>query len=168
MKHEIQDKLNILINNETVFNNDMDCVYFMVQIRKLLNLLSWNREYPIILFHSNWTVHSIIDRESSIRLIEPILKKLEEEERETLREMISMQTLREELHDFLEKAYLIDFTQNESIWNNFFENLTNVLSEQIIDLSNYKKSKVKSITYIKSPERNFTHLKRIKRESIGE
>lgn len=159
MRQEIVEKLNIFLRENRIFLTEKDCVYFMVQIRKLIEIYSWEKEFPITYFYCNWTVHPIIDRKSSIKLIASIWEEIEGKDYITgLRKMLNMDSFKKELSLFLKKSNLLSFTENVSDWKNFFRNLVNVLAEQKINLENYSQSRIKSIAYNTSPEFNHIHL----------
>lgn len=58
---QIEEKLNIFLSEHNPFKGECDIVYFLVEVRKILDHEN-NNKYEILRFYSDWSVHTAKDK----------------------------------------------------------------------------------------------------------
>lgn len=147
---DIKTKLNDLIEKSS-FEEECHVVYYMVGIRKLLEHKEYlnNEEYNVLSFYLDWVVHTRLDRDNSLKRIEPVLSELEVGRGYlVMSKLCSMLELKNQLDSCLNTFGLINITEDPALWRSFRGNLQEVLSDQPVIVSSTLKSSVKSICYL--------------------
>ncbi|HQG58018.1 MAG TPA: hypothetical protein PLX79_03530 [Candidatus Dojkabacteria bacterium] len=155
MTDQIVTKLQNLLNQDIPLNNEVEVVYYFVEIRKLLEKNKITNEYPTAGFYSDWCLHPIISYENSIKRIGEILDLMEEGNGYSgMSQMISFKHLKRELAELNRRFQLPNFTLDGDIWLRFAKNLRNILIEQPIEISYAKETHIKSIKFTDSFKEN--------------
>lgn len=148
MDNQIVEKLIRHLNESVPFKFEKDVMYFLVEVRKIIDLEDLQIKYSVLYFYCNWIVHPVIDKDSNIRRILPILESIEKANRFAgISRLYSMDNLRTELSKFLYQKSLCDFTQDSEKWRSFIIELRNILIEQPIIISDKVKTTVSLIKY---------------------
>jgi len=159
MINDIQNKLKNYLQYRYPFRNERDVVYFLVEIRKIIEKEKTYKYYPIVSFYCDWIVHPQIDHKKTISNILHLLKLIEEGKGYVgMSELYSMSAFRENMSSFLTNKKIKDFTKNEQDWRRFFINLKNILVEQPIVISEEIDSKIAFIKYVDTAEENYIPL----------
>lgn len=143
-RSEIIEKLNTFLSQHNPLEEECHVVYFMVEIRKILDHESSSSEYPLLKFYSDWTVH--IEKD----YISPEMKRIMEDMYQTALNEIAnpasakamspvmdfayMKALGKEVKKFLE-SHNLDSTlaDKEDKWIKFVQLLIKVLENQPIN-----------------------------------
>lgn len=140
---EISDKLKTFLDTQLPFDHERDVVYFMVEIRKVIDLDNSAKMFPLLKFYSDWIVHSRKDYITSE--IEDMMKKMYDhavkiisspmtiEADSPMMEFAYMKELRKEMRAFL-RAHGIDtaLSDHDDPWISFISPLIKVLENQPI------------------------------------
>jgi hypothetical protein len=81
-RHQIVDKLNIILGTNYDFSKESEVVYLMVEVRKLIERNKNKSDYPRLWFYCSWVVHVCVDRKDArlfLKDVEADIKKYEEE-----------------------------------------------------------------------------------------
>ena len=131
-QHQIVEKLKIEFNNE--ITSERQVVYILVEIGKLLEHDDAKQMYPTILFYRNWVVHTKLDQSAVadrlVRLFDDYVTSNNKTASETLKGLVSPQTLRAELRKFL-KQHRLKFSCCEDgvLWKRFVKYLAGIVDE---------------------------------------
>lgn len=149
MINDIHSKLQSLLNEDALFQRESEVVYFLVEVRKIIEKKKLYSNYPILLFYCDWIVHPQIDHDRTIQHIKPILDLIEQGNGYAgMSQMHKMDPLKLVLSQFLSALELKDFTKDIDSWKSFFYNLRNVLVEQPIEIDPMLGYKVANIRYM--------------------
>ena len=152
MKSEIYTKITKFLSKANHFHTEEDVVYFLVEIRKLLQIENIVNKYKIVKFYADWALHPI--RNQNLNYIDEILLKIESNPSFEGSKIVLMDDFKVSLSQLLQELSIVDFTKIEDKWIYFFYNFTKVLNDQKILLNTIKSSRVEYITYsIKSEEK---------------
>lgn len=145
--NEIKDKIALLLS-DNVFTSEKDIIYFLVEVRKLLEKTKVLDQYKIVKFYCDWALHPEKDR--NLRDMQEYMLLLETKESELIgqRSMFKMLPLKEELSKVLVKLHITDFTQENDVWRRFRKQLFYVLSEQPFNIGKLDESKVAYVMYV--------------------
>ncbi len=153
MVNDIQAKLQSLVAERNAFQSEAEVVYFLVEVRKIIEKESLYSNYLALLFYCDWVVHPLIDRPKTIQYMSPVLEQMEQGNGYAgMSQMHKMNPLKSNLAHFLVDQKITDFTKNSVLWSEFFRNLRKVLVEQRIEIDPALGFKVASIEYIDNPE----------------
>src|SRR5579872_1229998 len=67
-RHAIVDKLKTEL--EKGITSEVQLVYVLVEVRKLLEITHRKDQYPALLFHCDWILHSHMDRPGALRVLQ--------------------------------------------------------------------------------------------------
>jgi hypothetical protein len=67
-RHAIVEKFSAELTKG--ITSEVQVVYFLVEIRKLLEITDRADDYPALLFHCDWALHSRMDRAGALRILE--------------------------------------------------------------------------------------------------
>ncbi len=140
MRLEIVEKLDKLLLKHIPFNEECEVVYFMVEIRKIMEHDN-DSKYKLLRFFCDWTVHTKKDRSMSgiIDIVNEIdrlissVDKITTLQNEQILKFLEMNELRKELSQFLTSHSLpSDLCKDDHNWSTFVDILAQVLSGQPI------------------------------------
>lgn len=142
---DIIEKLDRFLIEHSTLNEECHVVYFMVEIRKILDKERYVRqheEYPILRFYADWTVHTskeIISPEIKIimnKIFENVKAQIEQRNSITkmppVMQFAYMQELQKEMANFLENQQLSKNIIETENWVQFASLLVKVLENQPI------------------------------------
>lgn len=170
MEPEIVGKLEKMIKAGEIVD-EKSVVYFMVGVRKLLELNNAFKDFPIFSFYCDWTLHSKIDRLSKKARVLELLMAIEENVKETkddgvllpLSDIIGGMPMMDELDDLLKRFNLpvitMDAEKFREFWSPFVLSLAKVLKDQplVIDLEEMSLSELR-ITKIDEDDIVYAHV----------
>lgn len=126
MEDELVAKMHRRI--EAGIGCEEDLLFLLVKMRKLLERKELMRDYPVLLFYCDWSVHARMDRqgaEQMLQLVDELIDRHRKGNRDALREtarLLSLAGLRVEIARFCKQfglpLYLIT---DEDIWDRFRE-----------------------------------------------
>ena len=140
-RDEIVKKIDSLLRESDFVDSECCVLYLMVELRKIIDHLDDAREYPLLKFYCDWTVHTKKDRNmDDIRVIVdrldklvPKWDKLNQQEQNQVLDFIQMPELRKEMGTFLRSNGLQAGLCDEARpWKKFTKTLCKVLSDQPI------------------------------------
>ncbi len=151
MIDEIHRKISDLVLNPNPSESEVD--HLMTLIRKMQERKCGNKpsKYPLLDFFIDWTKHATLDRKmaSSIVLrLNAILYENRNEKdvakvKDKITDLLSFQTLREELRDFFEEYELQhNITEDEVLWDKFVKQLVHIITDCPLELPSKKYSEV--------------------------
>jgi hypothetical protein len=142
MKSEIQAKLLRFLNGTLPFTEECQVVYLLVEVRKILDHEN-SSTFPILRFYADWSVHRQKDR------ITPQIRTIMERIRDEIKErqdnrtfvdptpelipFVSMDQLKSEMDEFLQKHSLPETLILRDNWLAFRNLLAGVLTDQPIN-----------------------------------
>ena len=124
-RNEIVGKLESALS--VPIKRESDVVYVLVGVRKLLEQESGGAEYDTLKFYCDWAVHCRLDRKGAKLFVgkineylERILKDgLTQEELKELEKLLYLESLRQELREFLQAQGLPGFICENGQWSDF-------------------------------------------------
>ena len=152
MKNEIIEKLALFLKKHSLFTEECHVIYFLVEVRKLLEQYNFQNSYKILRFYCNWALHSRIDQ---TRPFEDIVQSLENDRIEksktdthelpTMNDLSIKIELMIEIGRFLEEVNLpTDLYNKQKQFLAFEMMLTSILADQPIV---FKTGVVKKISF---------------------
>jgi hypothetical protein len=115
-RHAIVEKLSSELTKG--ITSEAQVVYFLVEIRKLLEITDRADDYPTLLFHCEWALHSRMDRAGALRILQRFdelcdnlfrfdkTKLLDAKFNEELSNLLGGVRFRRELESFLEFVHI--------------------------------------------------------------
>jgi hypothetical protein len=154
---EIISKLHSLVLNRQPFSEESQVVYFMVEIRKILEREcgeETNLSYPLIKFYCDWVLHT--EKTKITPEIKEIINRIDSEipvigevaDRQQISQALSfirMSELAEELKRFFYNFGIPPTTIDEPNWTSFVKLLISILVDQPIIL---RDGNIKSFSFI--------------------
>lgn len=105
-----------------------DLLFLLVKMRKLLERKELKRDYPVLLFYCDWSVHAVMDRHGArdmVRRVDELIDRYLDGNRDTLREvaaLLSLDGLRSEIRRFCGQFGLPPYVvTDDDTWNRFRE-----------------------------------------------
>ncbi len=138
---EIVDKLNLFFDKYSPFTEECHVLYALVEIRKALDREN-NRQYPILRFYCNWSVHT--DKDST-REMEAVMNDIYEDIKKQIIDptlvrgktkvigFMYMEDLQAEMIKFLQEYRLSISLTEKSNWLEFVKLFVKILSDQPIN-----------------------------------
>jgi len=162
MKEEIEEKIKRLLEEEIPFSKEYQVVYLFVQLRKLIDKTSKNKDHQYIRFVANWIVHTKLEREGTLALLyddfEKIAEDLESQNGKTILQLlvegetnsfatfVSFNKLRQELINFFSSRGIPnDLLEEDTNWCALRNLLFRILADQPLD---FNKKPIKGIASI--------------------
>lgn len=136
MTEEIVRKLTAKIENG--ITTEVQVVYVLAGIRKLIERDDLGAQYPALNFHCDWVLHSKLDRAAAKAILRefdaahPLLKSgmaLPRALQNKIDDISKMRTFEEELTRFLEKHGLPPIAQDVDGWSHFLHLYTQVIQD---------------------------------------
>lgn len=141
--NEIVDKLNQLIAEDNAFSHEKDVVYFMVQLRKLMERDNVLDNHKSVKFYCDWVVHpkksrnhdDIYDVYSSIYdECVNFCNQIYIEGSDAVMRLMQFDSLRRDIEPILQN-YGIDIQLTNGLWVTFTRKLLCVLKDQPLEAS---------------------------------
>ena len=142
---EIQHKLQLFLQNTSSFDSEMQVVYLMAEIRKLMEHTgeSLQADYKSIKFYCDWTLHT--EKTRSFSGLENVFEEIYSDcknhielapqviQARKLVEFVYFQHLRERMRLFFDEyGFNKRLLDDDDKWDSFIINLLNVLADQPI------------------------------------
>ncbi len=155
MKANILSKLRRVLESRAV--TEVEVVYLMVAIRKLLDWDNLKGKYRRLAFFCDWALHTKMDRTSTVQLINQFddiydshwskgKTGLDEEIGHEIGDLTSGDSLRQELRAFLESSNLPSAICNDSdLWHCFMKEYSNVITDCPLEYNLIPIKHIKSI-----------------------
>lgn len=141
-KLEINQKLKDFLIMQP-FSRECESLYLMVEIRKILDHAYDRKNYTLLRFYCDWTLHT--DKRQNLEYISPIIEKIYNEikfhienhpfrpKELPLKNFEYMEELKKEMKQFLTKEELqTDLCDNNLFWVEFVKLLVSILANQPI------------------------------------
>ena len=154
MTGDIIDKLRAELDRG--IGSEVQVVYLLVGIRKLIERDGLNEAYPALKFHCDWALHSKLDRAGARAILErfdsahPSLKENQELPsplRNKINQISKMNAFCDELSRFLDAKQLPQVTlQSSDGWGYFLYLYTRVVEDIPLELSSAGSSTVEKVT----------------------
>ena len=136
--NEIIEKLNTLIASDDAFNQEKDAVYFLVQIRKLMERDDIFDDYKSIKFYCDWVLHpqkeynhadmgSIYD--DIYNECTKLYNETSDEETNAVLELMQFPSFKNDLVPLFDR-YDLDKRMLRNYWIKFTKNLMHILKDQ--------------------------------------
>ena len=143
-RSEVMEKLNAFLLQHNPLEEECHVVYFMVEIRKILDHENNNSKYPLLKFYSDWTVHTEKTHISSEikKMMNKIYQTASDEianptstqARSPIMQFAYMEELGKEIKQFLESHGLnLAIASEKDKWIKFIQLLIGVLENQPIN-----------------------------------
>jgi len=136
MQSQIFDKLKVELMKDII--NELQIVYILSRIRKLLEINKLKSKYPILNFYCNWSLHSEIT-ETDGKTINAMFKEFIEKPEEKYKLIFHLQFLKQ-LNAFLKYSHLPTLSSEKL--NNFRFQLQKVISDTPIEVKTGTKYKI--------------------------
>jgi hypothetical protein len=165
-QHQIVD-IKLKPESEVEITSERQVVYILVEIGKLIEHDNAKEKYPTIMFYRNWVVHTKLDHsavaDKLVRLFDDYITSNNKTASDTLKQLVSPQTLRAELKKVLKRYSLTFLCCEDGVrWKRFVKYLAGIIDETplLCSLSKpYKKTKhVESITVSRRRNLNGTAM----------
>jgi hypothetical protein len=164
-QHQIVDKLRLEFAEE--ITSERQIVYILAEIGKLLEHENLKSKYPTITFYRDWAVHTKLDRssvaDSLVRLFDDYVTSKNTTASNTLKNLVTPQTLRDEITAYLNRHKLtFPCCTDGVLWKRFVKYLAGVIDETPLHCSLWKptpKTKhVENITVSRSRNKDGTAM----------
>jgi hypothetical protein len=140
---EIVNKLNLFLEKHAPFTEECHVLYSLVEIRKVLDREN-NREYPILRFYCNWSVHT--DKDST-KEMEVVMKDIYRDIEKQIANpalvgmkgkmkvigFMYMEDLQIEIQKFLQEYELPISITEKNNWLEFVKLFVKILADQPIN-----------------------------------
>jgi hypothetical protein len=138
-QHQIIDK-KLKPEFEVEITSERQVVYILVEIGKLIEHDNAKEKYPTIMFYRNWVVHTKLDHSAVadrlVRLFDGYITSNNKTASETLKQLVSPQTLRAELKKFLKQHGLrFSCCEDGVLWKRFVKYLAGIIDETPLQCS---------------------------------
>ncbi len=142
MKEDIISKLTTLCNGN--INSESEVLYFLTELRKLMERDLKKSQYPTLDFYANWVVHPKLDRNIEAQRVLSMVNDKVAEYRSTndagafyscISELLSFKNLYIEIHNLF-KHYLVPYAFTEESFARFRLYLIAIISDcplQVLD-----------------------------------
>lgn len=161
--NSIVEKINALITSNGAFSREKDVVYFLVQLRKLMERDGVHKEHASVTFYCDWALHPIKDRGTQV--MEGIYSSISEEckafydeendnDLDSIFSLLQFSALRNDIEPVLDKYGLNKKMLDKKIWTVFSKKLLEVLKDQPLVLGN-EDINIKEIMITKADNNEF-------------
>lgn len=143
----IVDKLNIFLNEHLIFSEECEVIYFLVEIRKLIE--NDKKNYGTLYFYCCWVIHSRLFYDRTANFLSTkfdsyidLQKKKSEIQNDLIngqKDFFKLRDLNTELKTFLNKNRLPINFLNGNAWYKFCQLFLGNITECGIDISTIKK-----------------------------
>lgn len=150
-KKIIRDKLENFLKQHSVFKEDCEVVYLMVQIRRILEFKDSNYRYNTLRFYCNWVLHIKLSKETTTKLLSNMLEPAVDSSKsghDNARSIIKLysdffklNTLKKELEVF-KKEYTLPLDLSNKNWWKFATLLLGVVDGCSVDFKSALVSKL--------------------------
>ena len=155
-KQIVIDKLKFFINKHSIFAEECEVVYLMVQIRKILDFKDSNHPYKTLRFYCNWVLHIKLSKEWTTELLSNMLEPAVDNRKsghdnassviKLCSDFFKVNTLKKELELFnKEYSLLLDLSGNK--WWKFARLLLGIIEGCTVYFVSTVVSKLKPIKY---------------------
>lgn len=159
----IVEKINTLISTTDAFSYEKDIVYFLVQLRKLMERENIHKEHASITFYCDWALHP--NKTRNHKDIEDIYVSIYEEckafygeeddnDLDSILSLLQFSALRNDIEPVLNKYGLNKKMLDKKIWTVFSKKLLEVLKDQPLVLGN-EDINIKEIMITKADNNEF-------------
>lgn len=145
MTNEILEKMNKFMSKPYLFQAEEDVVYFLVEMRKLLDILKITDKHKIVKFYADWALHP--SKSQNLDYIDHIISRVNQNPSKGGSEFVLMDDLKMALSKLLTEVKLSNFTISEDLWVYFFYYLAKVLNDQPILWNNRASSRIEYLKF---------------------
>jgi len=159
----IVEKINDLITSSNAFSSEKDVVYFLVQLRKLMEREGIHKKHASVTFYCDWALHPKKTRNHKdikgiyVSIYKECKASYNEEDdnnEDSILSLLQFKSLRNDIELVFEEYELDKKLLDEKMWTAFSKKLLGVLKDQPLVLGN-EDINIKEIMITKADNNEF-------------
>lgn len=167
----IVEKINALIASNGAFSQEKDVIYFLVQLRKLMEREGIHKKHASVTFYCDWALHpkKTCNHKDIKGIYVSIYKECkafydEEDDNnaDSILSLLQFKSLRNDIELVFEEYELDKILLDEKMWTAFSKKLLEVLKDQPLVVNSWDINKI----MITKAENNEFHIRVVFREPI--